>query len=50
VFAASTIAFTILMFVRKNDSPAAAAAWRRGVRIGAVPTRGGFSFGAGMRF
>lgn len=51
VFGVATIAFTVLLFVKKNDSAAAAAAWRHGLRLGAAPTRGGgMSFGAAFRF
>lgn len=51
VFGVATIAFTVLLFVKKNDSPAAAAAWRHGLRLGAAPTRGGgLTFGGSFRF
>jgi hypothetical protein len=51
VFGVATIAFTVLLFVKKNDSAAAAAAWRHDLRLGAAPTRGGgLSFGASMKF
>jgi hypothetical protein len=50
VFAASTAAFATLLFVRR-ESPAARAFIRRGVTLGASPTRsGGLALAAGMRF
>jgi len=50
VFGVSTIVFSVLMFVKKNDSPAAAAAVRHRLRLGAMPTRDGFRVGGGFRF
>ena len=50
VFGVSTIVFSVLMFVKKNDSPAAAAAVRHGVRLGVMPSREGVRVGAGFRF
>ena len=50
VFGVSTIVFTVLLFVKKNDSAAAAAAWRRDLRMSAMPTRNGVSMGASFRF
>ncbi|HET6584299.1 MAG TPA: hypothetical protein VFG69_12640, partial [Nannocystaceae bacterium] len=50
VFGVATIAFTVLLFVKKNDSAAAAAAWRHQLRMGAAPSRSGMTFGASMKF
>lgn len=51
VFGAAAIVFTVLMFVRKRPSSSAAAALRRhDATFGALPTRGGASFGGSFRF
>ncbi|MBK6921971.1 MAG: hypothetical protein IPH07_31530 [Deltaproteobacteria bacterium] len=51
VFGAAAIVFTVLLFVRKRPSNAAAAVLRRhDATFGAMPTRGGASVGASFRF
>lgn len=50
VFGVSTIVFSVLLFVRKNDSAAAAAAYRHKLQLGAMPTSNGFRIGAGFKF
>jgi hypothetical protein len=50
VFGVSTIAFTVLLFVKKNENAAAAAAWRHDLRLGATPSRSGMTMGASFRF
>lgn len=49
VFAASTVLFTILTFVHR-DEPGMAKLRRRGLTLGAAPTRGGVVLGGGVRF
>ncbi|MFO0637417.1 MAG: hypothetical protein U0168_31715 [Nannocystaceae bacterium] len=51
VFTVSTIAFTVLLFVRKREgSDAAAKLLRRDFALGATPMRGGVSIGSRFRF
>lgn len=51
VFAVATVAFTVLLFVHKDDSKAAARLHRRGVQLGGVPLPGGgFAFSGGLKF
>ncbi len=51
VFAVATAAFTVLLFVHKDTSPAAAAMRKRDIRLGAAPVGGGgFMVGGGMKF
>jgi hypothetical protein len=51
VFAVATVAFTVLLFVHKDDSKAAARLHRRGVRLGGAPLPGGgFAFSGGLKF
>lgn len=51
IFLASTIAFTTLLFVRRDRQGGMARLQRRGFNFGASPTpTGGFLVGGGMRF
>lgn len=51
VFAVATAAFTVLLFVHKDDSKTAARLHRRGVRFGGVPLPGGgFALSGGLKF
>lgn len=51
VFAVATAAFTVLLFVHKDDSKAAAKLHRRGVRFGGAPLPGGgFALAGGLKF
>jgi hypothetical protein len=50
IFGVATIAFTVLIFVKKNDKAAAAALIRHGFTLGAMPTRSGGTFTAGFKF
>ena len=51
VFAAASITFATLLFVRKNDSEKVARLKRRGFHLGAAPLhRSGVIVGGGARF
>lgn len=51
VFAASTVAFTVLLFVHKEETGVSARLRRRGVTMGVAPiTGGGAMVGGGWRF
>jgi len=49
VFAASTLAFAVLLFVHREDSTMARLR-ERNLTFGVAPTRGGVAFGGGWRF
>jgi hypothetical protein len=50
IFAASVVAFTVLIYVHREE-PQASALRRRGLSLGVAPTTdGGFVVGGGMRF
>ena len=51
VFAASSVAFTVLIGLGKGQSGKTAALQKRGLHFGAAPTRdGGFMLGGGEKF